>query len=205
MPRVETEFWMKRVLKKLSFQREAKLLRVLDIFSGSGCIGIALLKNIKNCRMDFVDIDERAIKQIKINLKLNLPRTEPKVLVRGKIPKNRYRIYQSNIFEKLKNKKYNFIFANPPYVARERLKEVQPSVLKYEPKIALFGGKNGLFYIKKFFKEAKNFLAGNGVIFLEFSPEQKEDIKEILDKQGYRKYQFFKDQFKKYRYLRCSQ
>jgi release factor glutamine methyltransferase len=196
---------MKRVLKKLSFQREAKLLRVLDIFSGSGCIGIALLKNIKNCRMDFVDIDERAIKQIKINLKLNLPRTEPKVLVRGKIPKNRYRIYQSNIFEKLKNKKYNFIFANPPYVARERLKEVQPSVLKYEPKIALFGGKNGLFYIKKFFKEAKNFLAGNGVIFLEFSPEQKEDIKEILDKQGYRKYQFFKDQFKKYRYLRCSQ
>ena len=88
-------------------------------------------------------------------------------------------------------------------MAKDKLKEVQPSVLKYEPKIALLGGKGGLFYIKKFLKQAKKFLTGPGIIFLEFSPEQKEDIEKILIQQGYKKYQFFEDQFKKYRFLKC--
>jgi len=188
MPRKETEFWVRKALKKLSFQKEAKLLRVLDIFSGSGCIGIAILKNIKNCRMDFVDIDKKSIEQIKINLKLN------------KISKNRYRIFQSDIFAKIK-REYSYIFANPPYVATERINEVQPSVLKYEPKIALFGGKKGLFYIKKFLKEAKKYLNRGGAIFMEFDPLQKKDIKNIIKKEGYRNPQFFKDQFNQYRWL----
>lgn len=191
MPRVETEFWVKRAIKKLNFLQETEFLKILDIFAGSGCIGIALLKNIKNSQVDFIDIDKKAIEQIKINLKLN------------KIPKNRYEIFQSDIFAKTKGK-YSYIFANPPYVATEKIKDVQLSVLKYEPKIALFGGKKGLLYINKFLKEAKKFLTKNGLIFLEFSPEQKEDIKKILVQEGYKKYKFFKDQFFKYRFLKCS-
>ena len=144
IPRIETEFWVARAIKTIRTSNiEHRTLKVLDIFAGSGCIGISILKNVKNLLVDFADIDKKAIEQIKINLKLN------------KIPSQRYRIYQSNLFEKIKNKNYNYIFANPPYVAKERIKDVQLSVLKYEPKTSFLAGKKGFFYIKKFLKEAK--------------------------------------------------
>ncbi|PIR02024.1 MAG: protein-(glutamine-N5) methyltransferase, release factor-specific, partial [Candidatus Nealsonbacteria bacterium CG11_big_fil_rev_8_21_14_0_20_37_68] len=78
------------------------------------------------------------------------------------------------------------------------------SVLKEEPKIALFAGKDGLFYIEKFLKEAKNFLKKTGVIYLEFDPKQKEAIKNIIKREGYSSFQFRKDQFKKYRWAKIN-
>lgn len=188
-PRLETEFWVKKAIKYA--EKRSRHIKLLDMFAGTGCIGIAILKNVKNSRVDFADINEEAIGQIKVNLKLN------------KINPGRYEIYRSDLFEKIKGD-YHFIFANPPYVARDRINEVQPTVLKYEPPAALFGGKKGLFFINKFLKQAKNFLEKQGVIFLEFSPEQKEEIKKILAKNNYKKCRFFRDQFKKYRCLKCS-
>jgi len=190
IPRIETEFWVKKAINELKI--ENCKLKILDIFAGSGCIGIAILKTIKNSFVDFVDIDKKAIGQIKINLKLN------------KIPRERYRIYKSDLFEKIKNKNYNYIFANPPYVAKERLKEVQPSVLKYEPKTSFLAGKRGLFYIRKFLKEAKRFLKERGTVYLEFDPLQKKEIEDILKKKGYKNFKFFKDQFKKYRFVKVQ-
>lgn len=192
IPRIETEFWVKKVLKNLKIENYKLKIDVLDIFAGSGCIGIAILKNIKNSFVDFVDIDKKAIEQIKINLRLN------------KISAKRYKIYQSDLFEKIKKKKYDFIFANPPYVAKERIKEVQKSVLLYEPKRAILAGKKGLFYIKKFLKKAKNYLKDSGVIFLEFDPLQKKDIEKILKKFGYKNFIFLKDQFQKFRVLKIQ-
>ena len=194
IPRIETEFWVKKAFKNCKLQIancKLKKVKILDIFAGSGCIGIAVLKNIKNSRVDFADIDKRAIEQIKINLKLS--RISPK----------RYKIYQSNLFEKLKGK-YNYIFANPPYAAKEKLKEVQPSVLRYEPRRAILGGKKGLFYIRKFLKEAKKFLKPDGTIYFEFDPEQKNEISNILRKENYKNSKFFKDQFKKYRFVKVQ-
>jgi len=199
IPRIETEFWVKIAIKELP---ETRSLAILDMFAGSGCIGIAILKTCPEGfdraqprafvrRVDFVDSDKKAIEQIKINLRLN------------HVPPNRYKIYKSNLFEKLK-RKYDYIFANPPYVARERIKEVESSVLKYEPKIALLAGKKGLGYIKKFLKEAKNYLKENGKIFMEFDPLQKEGIEDILNREKYKNFKFLKDQFKKYRFLKVE-
>lgn len=191
IPRIETEFWVKKAIKDIRSSRfDVRRLKILDIFAGSGCIGIAILKNIKNSFVDFVDIDRKAIEQIKINLKLN------------KISPKRYKIYQSNLFERIKGKTYHYIFANPPYVAKERLWQVQDSVKKLEPKISWYGGKKGLKYIKKFLKEAKDFLNEKGIIYLEIDPLQKEEIEKILKKYKYSKFKFFKDQFKKYRWLK---
>lgn len=190
IPRVETKYWVKKAIQELRIKNRKS--RILDMFAGSGCIGIAVLKACPELcrRVDFVDSDKKAISQIKINLKLN------------RISQKRYKIYRSDLFEKLKGKTYDVIFANPPYVAKDRIGEVQKSVLEYEPKKALFSGKKGLNYIKKFLKEAKRFLKKEGVIYLEFDPEQKAEIKKILEKQGYRNFRFFKDQFKKYRWLK---
>ena len=186
-PRAETEFWLKKVFKEI-LNSKFKILNseVLDIFSGSGCIGIAVLKNIKNAEVDFVDISKDAIEQIKINLKLN------------KIPADRYEIYQSNLFEKVKNKKYDYIFANPPYVALDRIKEVQKEVLEKDPHLALFSGREGMNITRKFLPEAKKHLKPGGKIFMEFDPLQKGAIEKILKRLNL-KYHFRKDQFLKYR------
>jgi release factor glutamine methyltransferase len=193
IPRIETEFWVKKAVTEIQkTANKRQKTKILDIFAGSGCIGIAILKNIKNSRVDFVDIDEKAIAQIKINLKLN-----------GISPK-KYRVVKSNLFEKIKGEKYDFIFANPPYVAKERLNEVQPSVLKYEPKRAILAGKKGLIYIRRFLKEAKKNLKPEGIIYLEIDPQQKEEINEILKSEKYDNSIFFKDQFKKFRLVKIT-
>jgi len=193
IPRIETEFWVKKAVTEIEkTANKRQKTKILDIFAGSGCIGIAILKNIKNGRVDFVDIDEKAIAQIKINLKLN-----------GISPK-KYRVVKSNLFEKIKGEKYDFIFANPPYVAKERLNEVQPSVLKYEPKRAILAGKKGLIYIRRFLKGAKKNLKPKGIIYLEIDPQQKEEINEILKRKKYNKFNFLKDQFKKYRWVKIT-
>jgi release factor glutamine methyltransferase len=187
-PRPETEFWTKLALKEIKKLKEKKI-DVLDIFAGSGAIGIAVLKNVKNTSCDFVDVDRSALSQIRINLKIN------------NIKKRRYRIVKSNLFEEInKNSLYDFILANPPYVALNRLSEVQPNVLKKDPRLALFAGKDGLDYIKRLLNEVKNHLKPKGRIYLEFDPQQKPEIKKISGKEGLN-LKFRKDQFGKWRFL----
>jgi release factor glutamine methyltransferase len=188
-PRIETEFWLGQALKEI-VNSELEI-NALDIFAGTGCIGIAVLKNIKNSRVDFIDIWPKAIEQIKINLKLN------------EINESRYKIYQSNLFEKIAKEKYDFIFANPPYVALNRIAEVQKEVLEKEPKVALFGGKDGLVVIDKFLNQVKKHLNSSGKLFMEFDPIQQRKIKEICAKENL-KVIFKKDQFAKIRWLEAS-
>jgi len=190
IPRIETEYWVGKAIEELRTKSQES--RILDIFAGSGCIGVAILKACpKLCqRVDFTDKDKEAVSQIEINLILN------------KISPKKYKIYHSSFFEKLKGRTYNIIFANPPYVAEDRINEVQRSVLEYEPKKALFSGKKGLNHIKRFLKEAKRFLKQEGIIYLEFDPRQKKEIEKILEKNEYKDYKIHKDQFKKYRWLK---
>jgi len=193
-PRIETEFWVKKALQDLKLEIEnckLKRIEILDIFAGTGCIGITALKNLKNSFVDFVDIDRNAILQIRINLEQN------------KIPRRNCRVYNSAFFEtpKIYRRKYDVIFANPPYIAKDRILEVQKEALETEPKRALFSGKDGTNHIKRFLKEVKNHLKPNGVFFLEFDPLQKEKIEKVLQKEGLES-KFYKDQFKKYRWLR---
>jgi len=182
IPRPETEFWVEQELKNI------KTGKVLDIFSGSGCIGIALLKNKQSLLCDFADKEKNAIAQIKINCKLN------------NIDKKRYKVIESDIFKNIKGK-YDFIFANPPYIAITRKNKIQKSVLKYEPKQALFGGKDGLVLIEKFFKEAQKHLSERGEIFMEFDYIQKKQIEKLLKKYKYNSWEFKKDQYGKWRWV----
>jgi release factor glutamine methyltransferase len=188
-PRTETEFWVGEALKVL--KSKTQNLEILDMFSGTGCIGITILKNIENAQVDFADIWFPAIEQIKINLKLN------------KITQSRYGIYRSDLFRGLKGKKYDFIFANPPYVALNRIFEVQKDVLESDPAVALFGGKDGMVLIEKFLNQVKDYLKPAGKIFMEFDPLQQKNIKKVLDRDKFRA-EFKKDQFGKYRWLEAS-
>ncbi|MFH1451205.1 MAG: peptide chain release factor N(5)-glutamine methyltransferase [bacterium] len=186
IPRTETEFWVENAIKEIKASG-VKNTRCLDIFAGSGCIGIAVLKHIKDARVDFSEKQKKLLRQIRLNAEIN------------NINPKRYRIIESNVFKNI-NGKYDYIFANPPYVAIERKDRVQGSVLRYEPRAAVFAGKSGLIYINRFLKEAKNHLNQKGKIFLEFDSMQKKEVIEILEKFEYSSYEILKDQYGKWRY-----
>ena len=197
IPRPETEFWVEQVIKEIKNRKpfgapQGKILHILDIFAWSGCIGIAVLKHIKNAEVTFADIEDKGVG---------------------------HKTIKSDVFSNIKGK-YDFIFANPPYIpdyrknpsARLRAilrNRIQKSVLDFEPRKALFGGADGLFYIKKFLKDAKNYLNENGKIFMEFdgsasspqAPPQKKEIGKMVKKFGYKTCEFHKDQYDKWRWV----
>ncbi|HUT95963.1 MAG TPA: HemK family protein methyltransferase [Candidatus Paceibacterota bacterium] len=204
IPRKETEFWVKEAIQDINLSRakSRESLSILDIFSGSGCIGISILKHTKNSQMIFAEIDKKFIRQIKLNLKIN------------KINSRRYKVIQSDIFKNVTGI-FDYIFANPPYVALKNKHLVQKSVLDFEPHKALFGGEDGLLLIRKFLKDARKYLKGGGLpaaclsgrqgrqgkIYMEFDHLQKKELEKLLKKLNYKNYKIHKDQFKKYRWL----
>jgi release factor glutamine methyltransferase len=199
IPRPETEYWTEKVIEDIKkrmahiFRQDSneslssnKPLKILDMFSGSGCIGVAILKNSKNVSVDFADIKRKNLKQIKRNIYTN------------KI-KSSYKIIKSDIFTKI-DSKYDCIVANPPYISYDD-KEVQSSVKKHEPKNALYSKKDGLELIERFLRDARNHLKKDGKTYMEFGYKQKEKIETFLKKFGYIDYTFHKDQYGKWRWL----
>lgn len=173
----------------------AALPLTLDMFAGSGCCGIAVLKNAPNSHCDFCDIEDSCLKQIRLNLKIN------------NIDEKRYRVIKSDVFEKLltssvNSKRYDLILTNPPYIGLAEKNKVQQSVLDFEPKQALFAKDKGLYFIDKFLSQAKNYLSDKGVIYLEFGYNQKKDIEKLLKKFEYKNFKFHKDQFNKWRFIK---
>ena len=75
------------------------------------------------------------------------------------------------------------------------------NLLDFEQHKALFGGEDGLFYIRKFLKKAKNHLNPSGKIFMEFDSVQKKEIEKLIKKNGYQNYEFYKDQYGRWRYV----
>lgn len=185
IPREETSYWVSLAIKEIK-----KDSICLDLFSGSGCIGLTILKNIDNSYCDFGEKEDLFLEQVKINLELN------------KIDNHRYSLIKTDVFSNI-NKKYDFILANPPYIALDRINEVGDDVKEFESHVALFSGFDGLEIIKNFLSKAMLFLKDKGVIFMEFDEKQLKDIEKII-KNNYSKYEFFKDQFDKYRFIRIE-
>ena len=187
IPRPETEFWVSEVVSSL-LEDKRRAIRCLDLFSGSGCIAVAVLAKTSVLLCDIADKQKESLEQAKINCKLN------------GIDKKRYRVIKSDVFSNIKSK-YDYIFANPPYIPTERSGKVGKSVLKFEPKAALFGGGDGLFYIRRFLKDAREHLVVGGIIFMEFDPPQKKEIEKIIKKYKYSSYEFHRDQYNRWRWV----
>jgi len=189
IPRPETEFWTEKAIEDIK-KSGRKKVRCLDIFAGSGCIGVAVLKHAPVAVVDFAEKEKKFLEQIKLNARLN------------NLSLKRCKFIQSDIFSNISDDGgYDYIFANPPYVAETRRAKVQKSALKWEAPCAIFGGRNGLFYINKFLKQARGYLKPEGKIYMEFDSRQKNEIAGILKRRGYGNINFYKDQYGRWRYM----
>lgn len=185
IPRYETEYWVKNVIEKI---QDDKKFAILDLFSGSGCIGIALAKYFTTSHVTLVDVSSKNIEQIKINIKLN------------NVSPGQVSIIESDFVSNI-TETYDLIFANPPYVSKNRVTYIDDSVLKWEPHRALFAEDDGLFYIKALINIYKSLLKPNGNIYIEIDDWQKYILSKILLDKNIPHF-FLKDQYKKWRILR---
>ena len=161
IPRYETEFLVEKTIKyyKKLFNNKVS---ILDIGTGSGAISIALKKNI-DCDVTACDISKKALEMAKNNAKSN------------NVDIN---FIESDIFNNI-NDKYDIIISNPPYIANNE--EVDYSVDKYEPHLALYAKDNGLYFYKEIIKNASNYLNDKFIIAFEIGYQQAEDIIKIVD------------------------
>ena len=192
IPRTETEFWTERAIQEIRAKHTGEHgLCILDLFAGSGCIGIALLKHITSATVDFGEKEQGLLKQIKTNVLLN------------NIDTNRVALFQTNYFNSIPKKEYDYIFANPPYIAHGKKQSLQRTVTSFEPHEALFADDDGLFYIKKLLQGPTEYLKKGGVLFIEFDTPQKETIEKLIPRDKYT-YTFWKDQFENQRVLKLT-
>ena len=177
IPRTETEFWTEEAIKTikesvtLSLDLKVNPPRILDLCSGSGCIGIAVAKAIPNIHIDFSEIDRAHVPTITKNINEN------------NINEKRTSVYNTNLFNNLPNS-YNYILTNPPYI-NESSNQTDDSVIKNEPHLALFGGKDGMEIIEEIINTAPQYLTPNGQLWLEHEPEQSEVIKNLAIKNNF--------------------
>lgn len=146
--------------------------RVLEIGVGSGAISIALAKEITDATIFGVDISSDALEVAEENKKLN------------KIGES-LKLIKSDLFSNIMEKEFNLIVSNPPYISQDEYEELMPEVKRYEPKIALTDGKDGLFFYKTITKEAKDYLVIGGFLAFEVGYNQAEEVIGIMKKENF--------------------
>ena len=162
IPRPETEL----LVNKLVSIFKKKKITILDIGTGTGCIIVSLLSELKNSNGMAVDISREAILVAKKNAcKFELS--------------DRIKFLHKS-FEELYNQKFDLIVSNPPYIKRKDIKNLSDEIKKFEPKMALDGGNDGLDLIKKVIYKSKKILKINGTLALEIGNEQIKKVSKIL-------------------------
>lgn len=163
IPRPDTEILVEEVINIAKRMGKSK---ILDLCTGSGAIAISIAKNVPNAEVYAVDISEKALDVASKNAQ----RLEAKV-----------KFIKSDLFKNLKNMKFDIIVSNPPYIKKEDIKFLSEDVQK-EPQIALDGGYDGLDFYRKISKQAIDYLKFGSFLCFEIGYDQKEEVKEIIDK-----------------------
>lgn len=176
IPQPDTEILVEEVIKRKSMKENVE---ILDMCTGSGCIGISLAKNIKNTKVTLVDISKEAIEIAKKNAIQNSV-------------ENKVTFIQSDMFEKIKGK-FDIIVSNPPYIRTDIIQTLDKQV-QNEPHIALDGGEDGLDFYKVLINEAYKYLKKGGKIFLEIGYDQKKEVENLAKKsKHYKRIETIKD------------
>ena len=175
IPRPETELLCDIIIKTI----KNKKFYVLDIGTGTGCILLSILSEAKKAKGMGIDISKKAIE---------VARKNSSILRLDKRAK-----FFTKSLESICNYKFDLIVSNPPYIKTSDIKNLSDDVRKFEPKIALDGGKDGLDVIKKVIYKSKTILKKLGLLALEIGYGQHYKVSQILKKQGFKEEFLVKD------------
>ena len=177
IPRQDTEILVEEVLKELHDG-----MRVLDMCTGSGCILLSLLHYSNDCEGLGVDLSAEALEVAGRNVL--------KVLTPEKAEHAHF--LQSDLFEKVEGK-FEIIVSNPPYIASAEVDRLMPEVRDHEPRMALDGTEDGLYFYRRIIEEAGKHLVSSGMLFFEIGYDQGQAVSELMRTEGYREVQVVQD------------
>ncbi len=168
IPRPDTELIVENIL---NLTKNKSKLSILDIGIGSGCILLSILRERKDFYGTGIDISKNCLKIANMNAtNLNVH--------------YRLKLYKSSV-DKFSLGKYDLIVSNPPYIKKYIVKYLDKGVARFEPKIALDGGLDGLSEIRKVIKKSSELIKKNGKFILEIGFDQKNKVIKLLNKEGF--------------------
>lgn len=182
IPRADTECLVDLVLEDyadLAKQAGFSSLNILDLCTGSGCIGISVAKHLPYQELLLVDLSEKALAVAKKNAEKHLGENVT--------------LLQSDLLTGVQGKKFSLLLSNPPYIVSRVIPGLEREVSEYEPKMALDGGEDGLVFYRRIAKEAKAVLLPGARLYLEIGYDQGESVKDIFQKEGYEAVEVFPD------------
>ena len=175
IPRPETELLCEHITKIF----KNKNLYILDMGTGSGCIILSILTELKEAKGVGVDISRKAIDVAQKNA--------------NKLGLNKRVKFFNKSLDNIHGYKFDLIVSNPPYIKTSDIKNLSDDVKRFEPKIALDGGKDGLDVIKKVIYKSKTILKKLGWLALEIGFGQQHKVSQILKKQNFKEELLVKD------------
>lgn len=158
-------------------EQKSTKVKVLDLCTGSGCIGVSVAKLCPGTEVTLADISDGALSVAKKNaqnLDVNV------TLVKG------------NLFENIESR-FDYILSNPPYIPSEVIEGLMPEVKEHEPRLALDGEADGLSFYRKIINEAPDYLNPDGRIYFEIGAEQGADLTRLMNERGFSEVKVHKD------------
>ena len=148
--------------------------RILDLCTGSGCIGLAIAHRVKDARVTLADISQEALAVARKNV------AQQKLSARVSC-------VQADALAKPAPflGKFDMIVSNPPYITRHEMRELPESVRRYEPHLALDGGEDGLDFYRSIASKYSQALKSGGFLCFEFGMGQGDDVCALLEDNGY--------------------
>jgi len=194
VPRPETELLVETVIQyhRNAF-RNKKEMRVLDLGTGSGCIAVALARNIDDAQILAVDISTDAIDIAQENARLNGV-AERIDFVTG----DAFELLEHNQTDKM-----DAIVSNPPYVAPTEYDNLPEEIRNYEPEVALKDGRDGLEFYRKIAKLAPRLLTPDGMLAVEVGMGQAQQVQEMFSQNELSSVQIINDLNDIQRVVRC--
>lgn len=189
IPRPETEELVEWILESITASK-ARISSLIDIGTGSGCIAIALKKNLQQAEVSALDVSAEALAVAAENAALN-----------GTV----INFIQSSIIGYHTEVKYDIIVSNPPYITEDERAAMHDNVLQHEPHLALFvTNENPLVFYKSIADFALDQLRPEGKLFFEINEYLGKETVDMLADKGFRNIELKRDMQGKERMIRCS-
>lgn len=181
IPEQDTEVLVETALEELKRRGPGEApLRILDLCTGSGCILLSLLHELRNADGLGTDLSEEALEAARENaVRLGL--------------QERGTFRQGDLWEPVGDERFDLIVSNPPYVPTEVIPTLEPEVRCGEPYAALDGGEDGLVFYRRILKEAAGHLKPSGIIIVESGFDEAAQISALMQDQKLRGIRTVKD------------